>query len=150
MPGWRAPIRFSMPETKTPAETVIVVEDSQVNRKILVHLLIKFGYNVAEFENGKEAWAAISQNNPKDPVIIFSDIMMPELDGINLLRLVRHEGPNPTIPFILLTAVSDKDSIVEAKKLNVNGYLLKPVSHDKVRKKLSELFPDKKFPALAG
>lgn len=139
------------PQTpQAPLETVVVVEDSQVNRKILVHLLIKMGYNVVEFENGKVAWDAISRQDPKDPLMIFSDIMMPEMDGINLLRHVRNEGPNKNIFFVFLTAVSEKESIVEAKSLNVNGYLLKPVSYDKVVKKLSELFPNKKFPALAG
>jgi CheY-like chemotaxis protein len=133
-----------------PLETVIVAEDSQVNRKILVHLLVKMGYNVCEYENGKLAWEAFSRQDPKDPIAIFSDIMMPEMDGISFLRNVRNDGPNKTIPFVLLTAVSDKDSIVEAKSLNVNGYLLKPVSYDKVKKKLSELFPTKKFPAMAG
>ncbi len=140
-----------MSETpNAPSETIVVAEDSQVNRKILCHLLVKMGYNVSEYENGKLAWEAIARGEPKDPVAIFSDIMMPEMDGITFLRNVRNEGPNKNIPFILLTAVSDKESIVEAKLLNVNGYLLKPVSYDKVKKKLSELFPHKKFPAMAG
>ena len=140
-----------MSETQAPPlETIVIAEDSQVNRKILSHLLVKMGYNVMEYENGKLAWEAVSRGEAKDPVAIFSDVMMPELDGISFLRNVRNEGPNKTVPFVLLTAVSDKESIYEAKKLNVHGYLLKPVSYDKVKKKLSELFPTKKFPALAS
>src|SRR5690606_5506311 len=114
-------------QEKPPVETIIVAEDSQVNRKILVHLLVKLGYNVCEYENGKLAWEAFARQDPKDPVAIFSDIMMPEMDGISFLRHVRNDSPNKEVPFVLLTAVSDKDSIVEAKGLNVNGYLLKPV-----------------------
>ena len=75
---------------------------------------------------------------------------MPEMDGLQFLKNVRSEGPDKDIPFVLLTAVSDKDSILQAKASNVNGYLLKPVSYDKVKKKMTEFFPNVKFPALAG
>ncbi|MCB0412356.1 MAG: response regulator [Bdellovibrionales bacterium] len=133
-------------ETK---ECAYVVEDSDVNRRVLVHLLRKMGYEVAEYENGMKAWEALNASDAQVPVAIFSDIMMPELDGLSLLKKLREESAYKTVPFVLLTALSDKDSIVKAKSLLVDGYLLKPISYDKLRKKLIDLFPDKTFPKLA-
>src|SRR5688500_16215994 len=99
------------------------------------------GFTVAEFENGKLAWDEF-QNKPAGTFsAVFSDIMMPEMDGLQFLKCVRTESASKDVPFILLTAVSDKESIAQAKAYAVSGYLLKPVSYDKVKKKLLEFFP---------
>ncbi len=129
-------------------ERIIVVEDSPPNRKILVHLLEKLNYNVDAFEDGKLAWDFISGEECKDFVAIISDIMMPNMDGVQLLKNVR-ESKYKEKPLVLITAVSDRDYIIEAKKLNVNGYILKPVTFQRVTGKLKELFPEKKFPKVA-
>jgi two-component system chemotaxis response regulator CheY len=76
--------------------------------------------------------------------------MMPELDGINFLKQVRESGPNKDIPFIIITAVSDKDNIIKAKNHKVTGYLLKPVEYAKIKKKMEELFPKMRFPSVAS
>jgi two-component system, chemotaxis family, chemotaxis protein CheY len=76
--------------------------------------------------------------------------MMPELDGMSLLKKVREDGKFKALPFVLITAVSDKDQIMEAKSMNVNGYILKPVTFHRVTAKLKELFPQRKFPNLAA
>ncbi|MCB0362986.1 MAG: response regulator, partial [Bdellovibrionales bacterium] len=83
-------------------------------------------------------------------VAILSDIMMPNMDGLGLLKHVREDSNYQEIPFVLITAVSDKDYIIQAKSLNVNGYILKPVTFQRVTTKLKELFPAKEFPKLAG
>ena len=141
---------MSKPEESTPTETIIVAEDSVPNRKILVHLLIKLGYKVISCEDGKKAWEEINNEENSQLVAIISDIMMPNEDGLQLLKRVRESEKFKNIPFVLVTAVSEKEYIFEAKKLNVDGYILKPVSFAKVTKKLNELFPQKQFPKLAG
>ena len=133
-----------------PKETIVIAEDSAPNRKILMHLLIKLGYDVVAFENGGDAWKAIQEKKVKNVVAIISDIMMPNMDGIQLLRNVRGHADLGKVPFVLVTAVSDKEYIVQAKDLNVNGYILKPVTFQRVTGKLQELFPTRNFPKLAG
>jgi two-component system chemotaxis response regulator CheY len=76
--------------------------------------------------------------------------MMPEMDGIELLKNVRESARWKDLPFVLVTAVSDKDYIVSAKDYGVNGYILKPVTFHRVTAKLQELFPNKVFPKIAG
>lgn len=133
--------------SETPVETILIAEDSAPNRKILEHLLIKMGYQVLSCENGKVAWdALVNDEKPiENLVAILSDIMMPEMDGLELLRRSRGDARFRDIPFVLITAVSDREYIVEARNLNVDGYILKPVTYKRVSTKLNELFPNKQI-----
>lgn len=135
------------PEKK---ETIIVAEDSDPNRQILVLLLRKLGYNVIECRDGDIAWKAMQENRDGNVVAVVSDLMMPNMDGMELLRRTRNDATYKDLPFVLVTAVSDKDYIFEAKSLRVNGYILKPVTYKRVCSKLQELFPHKQFPQLAS
>jgi two-component system chemotaxis response regulator CheY len=127
-------------------EWVVVAEDSAPNRQILVLLLKKMQYRVIECEDGAAAWKAIEESATKNIVAIVSDLMMPQMDGLELLKKVRATERIKSTPFVLVTAVSDKDYIFEAKGAGVNGYILKPVTFKRVLAKFQELFPNRKFP----
>jgi len=138
-------------EPKSDKQIIIVAEDSPPNRKILVHLLQKLGYEVIGCENGEQGWEAVEKLRGDDRLVaVISDIMMPVKDGIDFLRSVRGDESLKELPFVLVTAVSDKEYILEAKSLEVNGYILKPVTFSRVTAKLQELFPDKKFLSIAS
>ncbi|MCB0415806.1 MAG: response regulator [Bdellovibrionales bacterium] len=135
----------------TSTEKIIVVEDSPPNRKILAHLLTKLGYEVDSFEDGQKAWDFLNGDENKGNIVaVISDIMMPNMDGVQLLSNVRKSDTFQSLPFVLVTAVSDRDYIIEAKNLNVNGYILKPVSLKKIQSKLQDLFPQKNFPKVVA
>lgn len=131
-------------------EYVVVSEDSAPNRTILVLLLRKLGFKVLECEDGDLAWKALESNADKNIVAVISDLMMPNMDGLELLRRVRNHDKMKAMPFVLVTAVSDKDYIFEAKNLGVDGYILKPVTYKRVAMKMQELFPAKQFPQIAS
>jgi two-component system chemotaxis response regulator CheY len=131
-------------------ECIVVAEDSPPNRKILVHLLEKLGYLVESCEDGKIAWEKLEGGELKNVVAVLSDIMMPNMDGLQLLKNVRANETLKNLPFVLITAVSDREYIMQAKEHKVNGYILKPVTFQRVTSKLKEIFPDKKFEKLAG
>ncbi len=137
-------------EDAKPKDTILIAEDSIPNQKILQHLLVKLGFDVIACNNGAEAWGKIKDQETKNLVGIFSDMMMPELDGLSLLKKLRAEDKFKELPFVFISAVSDKDQIIAAKSLKVNGYILKPVTFDKVLTKLKQLFPDRVFPKLAA
>ncbi len=138
-------------ETKSEElDTIIIAEDSAPNRKILAHLLVKLGFHVVACEDGQNAWDALVSGEHKRVVAVISDIMMPRMDGISLLRNVRENETWNQLPVVLVTAVSEKDYIVQAKQLNVNGYILKPVTFQRVSTKLKELFPDRPLPKLVA
>jgi len=132
-------------------ETILIAEDSPPSRKILGHLLRKLDYNVIECADGQDAWDYYLKEGSVDGlVLILSDIMMPKMDGLGFLKNVREKSKYKDVPFILITAVSDKDYIIQAKSLNVDGYIIKPVTFQRVTTKLKELFPSKVFPKLAA
>lgn len=136
--------------SNAPHETIVIAEDSSPNRKILAHLLTRLGYNVVATENGEAALNALTSGEHKNIVLLISDIMMPVMDGLALLRQVR-ENPNlKTLPVLLITAVVEKEYFTRAKDMHVSGYLLKPITYERVSTKLGELFPGKTFPKLAG
>jgi two-component system chemotaxis response regulator CheY len=76
--------------------------------------------------------------------------MMPNMDGLQFLRNVRNHESFAELPFVLVTAVSDKDYVFEAKNLKVNGYILKPVTYKRVADKMQSLFPERVFPQIAS
>lgn len=141
---------MSEPNSAPTEDFIIVAEDSKPNRETLVILLKKLGFQVLECEDGSLAWTALEENRDKNIVAVISDLMMPNMDGLELLRRVRNDETYKALPFVLATAVADTDYILEAKNLKVNGYLLKPLVYRRVLPKIQELFPERKFPQLAG
>lgn len=131
-------------------EYVVVAEDSPPNRTILVLLLKKLGFKVFECEDGQLAWEQMKKNADKNIVAVISDMMMPNMDGMELLRRVRGSDQFAKVPFVFVTAISEKDYIFEAKNLKANGYILKPVTYSRVTQKLKEIFPNRRFPNVAA
>lgn len=142
---------MSGPNQLETVEYVLVAEDSAPNRKVLVLLLQKFGFHVIECADGDVAWNALQEEYGKKKIVaVFSDLMMPKMDGLELLRRVRNQESTRDLPFVFVTAVSDSDYILEAKSLKSNGYVLKPVTYQRMETKLKELFPEREFPRLAS
>lgn len=105
---------------------IIVVEDEESSRRLLVRQLEKAGYAVQSFENGKEATQSILEMRSG---IVISDWQMPVMDGIGLVRFVRGmESMHAvgSIYFVLLTANSETDSLVTGLDSGADEYLTKP------------------------
>lgn len=126
----------------------LVAEDSLPNQKILVLTLKKMGFEVEPFDNGQSAWECLHQN-PNSWDIILSDIMMPKMDGLELLKNIREHKVLKPLPCFLISAVTEKHLLVEAGKLGATGYIVKPISYAKILSKLGPLFPGRKFPEVA-
>lgn len=115
---------------------VLIVEDEVDIRETIAEILEDEGFNVSEAENGKIAYN-IFQKSEID--IIVSDIMMPELDGYELLNLIRKSKTrNSSVPFIFLSALSQKENIIKGTKLSANDYLVKPIDFEILVEKIKE------------
>lgn len=124
---------------------ILVVEDSAPNRMILKKILEKLGFVVDEADSGQTALEVINEAEEKFDCI-FSDIMMPNMNGIELLQNLRDIEEYKNTHYVLVTAVADKDYIIEARKYHASGYILKPIQTEMVRAKIKELFPNWKPP----
>lgn len=108
---------------------ILVVEDDVNLLEGIQTVLELDNYCVISTENGKQALNALSSSETP-PDLIVSDIMMPQMDGISLLREVRKVPAWIKIPFIFLTARSEKSDIQRGKQLGVDDYLVKPFDAD--------------------
>lgn len=104
---------------------VMCVEDEKYIREELVRELKRSGHDVLEASDGA---AALSLLKKQIPDLIVSDILMPEMNGLELLGHVRYGSAElSTIPFLFLSALADRDRILAAYRAGVDDYLVKPV-----------------------
>ncbi|MDX2075618.1 MAG: response regulator transcription factor [bacterium] len=111
---------------------VLVVDDEGANRYSVSKTLQKVGYVVSEAANGEEALEIIARQ-PFD--VVLTDIRMPGLDGIELLRRIREQAPE--IIVILMTAYATLGNAVEALRLGAHDYLIKPSSSADIRQSVA-------------
>ncbi|MCU7495715.1 MAG: hybrid sensor histidine kinase/response regulator [Ignavibacteria bacterium] len=102
---------------------VLVVEDDFLTRNNLTELLQRSGYKVFSAESGEEALKLLQKLNPE---IIISDIMMPGIDGYELLRRVNAEENENHIPFIFLTARTELSDFRQGMLAGVDDFITKP------------------------
>lgn len=107
------------------ATTLLVVEDDPAMLIALRDILWSAGYRVLTARNGKEA---LENLDNEKPALILSDIMMPIMDGVELLKAVRKKPYGTTIPFIFLTARTGREDMFAGKTLGVDDYITKPIT----------------------
>ncbi len=102
-------------------QEILIVEDSPMQAAVLKSLLEKQEYNVLVANNGKEAIALLEKHKP---VIVISDIVMPEMDGYQLCRLIKDNEKLKDIPVILLTALSDPQDVLNGLECHIMKNIL--------------------------
>ena len=108
--------------------TILVVDDSQYMRKVIRTLLVNCG--VKDIYEAGDGITALDTIRTVGPDVVVLDWEMPLLSGAELVRIVRSPGvfPMPDVPIIMLSGHGERWRVVEAVKLGVNEYLVKPVS----------------------
>ena len=127
------------------ATKVLVVDDDVVSRMMLMHLVDNCGsYEILEAEDGADAWRQLqaAQTLGHLPAIVFCDLRMPGLSGAELLARVRAEPGLAGLPFVLVSAANDPETIGAAAALGANGYVTKPFRIESLRPHLMALEDD--------
>ncbi len=106
---------------------ILIVDDDQINSCILSQRLVKRGFIVSHVSSGKECIDVMLSDTPD---LILLDIVMPEMDGIEVLQYMRTVYSSIDIPIIMATAKTDANDIVECLKFGANDYIQKPVNLD--------------------
>src|SRR4051812_15821307 len=104
-------------------ETVLLIEDNTDIRENMGEILELAGYKVLLAANGKDGAALAIRQVPD---IIVCDIMMPELDGYGVLHLLQKHESTMNIPFIFLTAKTERTEIRKGMELGADDYITKP------------------------
>ena len=102
---------------------ILVVDDNEMNRDMLSRRLQRQKYDVDVAENGVSA-IEMMRGAPYDLVLL--DIMMPKMNGYEVLETVKADGDLKDIPIIMISAVDDLDSVVKCIEMGAEDYLFKP------------------------
>ena len=113
---------------------VLIAEDDVISRMILQRAVQKFGHEVLVAEDGRKAWELYRETPGVDVVI--SDWMMPDMDGLELCHRLREEERDDYTFFIFLTALGDKEHLIEGMQAGADDYLSKPLDRDQLEVRL--------------
>lgn len=125
-----------VPEPKARKRFTIVFaeDDEEIRNYVCAELGSEFA--VRDFENGKDAYAAVLK---KAPDLIISDIMMPEMDGLELCRKIKHNVNVNHVPVVLLTAKTSEADNISGLSIGADAYIKKPFSIEVLRTTVSNL-----------
>ncbi|SMF57882.1 response regulator [Pseudobacteriovorax antillogorgiicola] len=106
------------------ATKVLIVDDSKTARKEVVRVVHNHGILTIEAQNGKEALAKLEEK--EDIKLVFCDVNMPEMNGIEFLEAVKKQDKFQNLPVVMLTSEATQDVMKRAKELGVTGWIIKP------------------------
>ena len=113
----------------------LVVDDSDVIRKILTAYLQKLGFQVTSAVNGREALDQLHRMEKADVALV--DWNMPEMDGMTFLREVRADVNYDGLPVMMVTTNSERHHVSQALEAGANEYIMKPFTADMLREKFA-------------
>lgn len=111
------------------SKTIMTVDDSATIRQMLNFTLSDAGFDVIEAVDGVDACTKL-KDNPVNMVI--TDLNMPQMDGIELIREVRKDPANRFVPIIMLTTESQETKKQEGKAAGASGWIVKPFSPEQL------------------
>lgn len=128
---------------------ILIVEDMKTMRGMIRSSFKDIGFkNFIETKDGMEALETLKQykgigQNFAGIGLVVADWNMPHKNGLELLKEMRSDDDLRDIPFLMITAESDKAAILEAVRAGVNEYIVKPFDTNTIKKKLENIFQEK-------
>ena len=114
------------------SKPILLVEDDNVDvmtvKRVFNDLNIK--NQLVTTANGEEALEYLKNNENTSPCMIFLDLNMPKMNGLEFLRIIKTDGTLQKIPVIVLTTSSQEEDIIESFKFSVAGYIVKSVDYN--------------------
>ena len=117
---------------------ILVAEDDEIMRESIKHMLKQEGLTVITAENGREA-IEFFQADPPDLVI--TDILMPFISGLEFIDVIRNSSKQ--LPIIVLSAMDEEDTVMEAFNMGADDFLTKPVKSSELSIRLKRLLKKK-------
>lgn len=121
--------------------TVLVVEDDRALRDLMEFMLTRRGYAVLTAADGVEALELIRATPPQ---AILLDILLPQMNGLELMRQLQAEAAAPAVPIIVISALGFREVVQQAIAAGAHDFLLKPFDMRLLADKLSRVLPTPK------
>ena len=145
-----APTRPATSSPKAPpsasAKRILIVDDNPMNRDLVRITLTQDGYEMSDAPDGERALAMIAERRP-DLVVL--DLMMPSVDGFDVVRRLRSMGV-VDLPILVLTAHNESEAQAKALELGADDYMSKPYDHRVLRARVKALFRRNELSAGQG
>ena len=109
--------------------TVLAVDDIPMNLLLISKILSRININISTAANGREALDFIAKNKPS---LVLLDLMMPEIDGYEVLRRIRENSETADIRVIILSALNSNEDIVKGFNMGANDFITKPIILEKL------------------
>jgi len=116
---------------------ILIIDDSEFIRLSIKFMLEEMGFEIFEAESGPAALKALEKD--KDIIAAFVDILMPEMDGFELICKIRENKAYENIMLIMVTTETEIDKVEKALEFGANEYIMKPVMKDIIQSKLAIL-----------
>ena len=114
-------------QQKARRNRILVVEDNQLNSKLLKQLLTAHGYEIVE---SPEGWQAIHLARAEQPDLILMDIRLPDISGLDVTRLLKQDDQTKIIPIIAVTALANPEYEKKSFESGCDAYIPKPIILD--------------------
>ena len=129
------------------ARKILLVDDEAILVETIAYNLEQAGYQVATASDGASALEAVRSETPD---LIILDIMLPEMDGLEVCRLLRREKNTSTIPIMMLTAKTDEIDKVVGLEVGADDYVTKPFGRRELLARVRALLRRADYPAAGG
>jgi len=121
---------------------ILVVDDDPVVSTIVNDFLTAHGHKIEVMDSGEKALAKL-EGTSQQPDIVILDLVMPDMNGIDVLQKIKGQEKTETLPVIMLSANDDTDSLMEKYEFKADHYLEKPFSIKKILEVLKQLQKNK-------
>lgn len=118
--------------------TILIVDDSVSIRQSIRFVLEQAGYAVVEAADGLDALAKLEDQKVE---LIITDVNMPNMDGLTLVKKIRETGSHKFVPILVLTTESQGSVVEEGKKAGATGWIVKPFNNDKLLDTIKKILP---------
>ena len=113
---------------------ISIVDDDEIIQQLIKTAFSDTKFTIDAYSNGREF---IDGEESRNSDLVFLDLMMPEMDGFQVLKRLREEDTR--LPIIVLSALSKRETVLQALKLGVSSYMIKPLKPQAIRVKASEV-----------
>ncbi|MEZ4984361.1 MAG: ATP-binding protein [Saprospiraceae bacterium] len=136
---WATPTASAAPDDTTEDATILLAEDN-LDLQAYLWQILRPRYKVVCVNNGLQAWEYLQRIDRPAKLLVLSDIMMPEMDGLTLVSKVKADNELRKIPFILLTAKVGNENRISALRMGIDDYLTKPFEEEELLARIRNLF----------
>jgi two-component system, chemotaxis family, chemotaxis protein CheY len=116
---------------------ILIVDDQSTMRNLLRGMLGKMGFS--SLDEAEDGDVALNKMKQQKYDLVISDLHMPRMSGLELLKEARGTRTLKDVPFMMVTTESSKDAVLEAIKLKVNGYIVKPFTPETLQDKMAKM-----------